>query len=230
MKIIVSLKDVVTCRILLQGGVGPDGKQVGVRMETTPTRGGEVVVRLFRRPEDVFPYSRTIRSGQEVPTLEELVYRYLGSSPYPCPLPDLGIMHVRQRDIHAWLNRHLETSPDDDGWIAYKTFGEHYRSPEHWKIEEGSEIVERVDTCKGKACSYGINVAPPLWIAGNLGFSKKIWRLLIPKKQNRIVVPFLTDGKFRCSRAILLHPIGSMLDLHKMIAPQMKEVYKWLVG
>jgi hypothetical protein len=94
-----------------------------------------------------------------------------------------------------------------DGIIAYKTFGETYKTPEEWKIEVGSVIKETVCFYREMSCAWGINVATKRWVI-NETHSGEIWKCLIRWEWlPGVVVPNATDGKIRCERVELLECI-----------------------
>ena len=91
----------------------------------------------------------------------------------------------------------------DEGYIAYKTFGSVYASPETWKIESGSIISENVNFNRTIECGSGINVAPLKWVRKN--YNGDIWKVLIRWEWLcGVCVPYNTDGKIRCERVELI--------------------------
>jgi hypothetical protein len=111
-------------------------------------------------------------------------------------LPDM----TKQFDFLQKLERTSE------GYICYKTFGEHYKSPDHWKIEDGSILDEFTDLSPHYDCSYGINVATMDWVKRQT--SGQIWKCLIRFEWLvGAVIPMNTDGKFRTSRVQLIEKI-----------------------
>ena len=94
----------------------------------------------------------------------------------------------------------------DEGYIAYKTFGSIYASPETWKIESGSIISENVNFNRTFECGSGINVAPLKWVRKNYnGDIWDIWKVLIRWEWLcGVCVPYNTDGKIRCERVELI--------------------------
>ena len=95
----------------------------------------------------------------------------------------------------------------EDGYIAYKTFGSCYDSPEAWKIEVGSVIEENVNFDRSTGCGSGINVAPLEWVRDNYP-NKPIWKVLIRWEWLcGVCVPYMTDGKIRCERVELLEVV-----------------------
>lgn len=98
----------------------------------------------------------------------------------------------------------LERTPD--GYICYKTFGEHYDSPKEWEIVEGSVITEFSDINMFEKCSFGINVATIDWVKQNT--RGQIWKCLIRFEWlTGVTIPFNTDGKFRASRIQLIEKL-----------------------
>jgi len=90
-----------------------------------------------------------------------------------------------------------------EGYVCYKTFGDHRNSPESWVIEENSILNEFCDMNIFQTCSHGINVATLDWVKTNT--RKQIWKCLI--KFEWLVgacVPLENDGKFRTSRVQLI--------------------------
>ena len=94
----------------------------------------------------------------------------------------------------------------DEGYIAYKTFGSIYASPETWKIESGSIISENVNFNRTFECGSGINVASLKWVRKNYnGDIWDIWKVLIRWEWLcGVCVPYNTDGKIRCERVELI--------------------------
>jgi hypothetical protein len=98
----------------------------------------------------------------------------------------------------------------DDGYIAYKTFGITYKTPESWKIEANSIIEETVNPDRCTTCGSGINVAPLNWVKKNYGSKgNQIWKCLIKWEWlPGVIVPYMSDGKIRCERVQLLEIVG----------------------
>lgn len=142
---------------------------------------------------------------------------------------DLTLMSVYNCDItkakglptqEEILDRLFEKT--NEGYIVYKTFGLMYKSPEYWKIKEGSIIEEELDGDRTKSCSYGINIAIKEWVLrvitqnqvlkfkGNSAYPchRPIWKCLISFDDlDKICVPYSTDGKIRCGRLKLLETV-----------------------
>ena len=91
----------------------------------------------------------------------------------------------------------------EEGYIAYKTFGSTYEPPERWRLENGEVITESCNPDRTCECGCGINVATLEWVKENsLG---KIYKLLIRYEWLAgVVVPYMTDGKIRTSRAQII--------------------------
>ena len=102
-----------------------------------------------------------------------------------------------------FLKENFETW--EEGYVAYKTFGERYAVPRGWDIKPGSVIAEVVNTDRGHLCGCGINVATLEWVRANNRSGVDIWRMLIRWEWlPGVVVPYDTDGEFRCERAELV--------------------------
>ena len=103
-----------------------------------------------------------------------------------------------------FLEAHFERT--DAGYIAYKTFGGSYASPESWKIESGSVISENINFDRCLECGCGVNVAPLDWVRNN--YSGDIWKVLIRWEWLcGVCVPYHSDGKIRCERVELIEII-----------------------
>ena len=102
-----------------------------------------------------------------------------------------------------FLKENFETW--EEGYVAYKTFGERYAVPRRWDIKPGSVITEVVNPDRGRLCGCGINVATLEWVRANNCSGVDIWRMLIRWEWlPGVVVPYDTDGEFRCERAELV--------------------------
>ena len=102
-----------------------------------------------------------------------------------------------------FLKENFETW--EEGYVAYKTFGERYAVPRGWDIKPGSVIAEVVNPDRGRLCGCGINVATLEWVRANNCSGVDIWRMLIRWEWlPGVVVPYDTDGEFRCERAELV--------------------------
>ncbi len=99
-----------------------------------------------------------------------------------------------------------ELEPDERGVIAYKTFGDNYFPPKHWVIKKGSEITEECHPNKTLECACGVNVSTKKWQLRH--GATNAWRVLIPwMSLVTVVVPYNTDGKFRCGHCVLLEEV-----------------------
>ena len=93
-----------------------------------------------------------------------------------------------------------------EGIIVYKSFCEHYPIPNDWKIEEGQIIEENCNFTRTNACGCGINVCTKKYAQKKL--EKEVWKLLIKWEWLcGICVPYHTDGKIRCEKAMLLERV-----------------------
>ena len=93
-----------------------------------------------------------------------------------------------------------------EGIIVYKSFCEHYPIPDYWKIEEGQIIEENCNFTRTNACGCGINVCTKEYAQKKL--EKEVWKLLIKWEWLcGICVPYHTDGKIRCEKAMLLERV-----------------------
>ena len=93
-----------------------------------------------------------------------------------------------------------------EGIIVYKSFCEHYPIPNDWKIEEGQIIEENCNFTRTNAYGCGINVCTKKYAQKKL--EKEVWKLLIKWEWLcGICVPYHTDGKIRCEKAMLLERV-----------------------
>lgn len=91
----------------------------------------------------------------------------------------------------------------ENGYIAYKTFGDQYTPPEKWKIKPGSIIEENVNFDRCDNCGCGINVAPIKWVKEH--YKGDIWKVLIRWEWLAgVCVPYNSKGKIRCERVELI--------------------------
>ena len=116
-----------------------------------------------------------------------------------------------------YMKNNFEFDEGRNGYIVYKTFGSMYLLPEYWIIKENSVIKEDCNIDRRKDCSYGINCANLNWVKDyNIckdvqflslrKYNLPIWKMLIKEEWlNDIVIPYATDGKFRCNKALLLN-------------------------
>ena len=102
-----------------------------------------------------------------------------------------------------WMKINLDRM--DDGYIAYKSFGSQFPPALTWEIEPGREIFEVVNPLPTLDCACGVNVSTLKWQGTNTG----IWKVLIKWEWlPSVVVPYNTDGKFRCERVLLLERVN----------------------
>lgn len=102
----------------------------------------------------------------------------------------------------SFMENYFKRVPE--GYIAYKTFGAHFRPNPHWKIEVGSILTETVNPNRQDSCGCGINVAPLKWVAKD-NDARPIYKLLIRNEWLMgVVVPFNSDGHIRCEKAEII--------------------------
>ena len=95
----------------------------------------------------------------------------------------------------------------EEGYVVYKVFNGCYASPAKWKVEPGEVITEEVNSCRTDECGCGINVAPLEFVKLNFP-GKDIYKLLIKWEWLAgVVVPYNTDDKIRCSRALIIEKV-----------------------
>ena len=105
-----------------------------------------------------------------------------------------------------YLNENFERT--NEGYIVYKIFGLYYNPPAYWEIESNSIIQEEVNYNRCNNCGCGINIATKEWVIKNNINKLPIWKLLIKWEWlPTVVVPYNTDGKIRCGKAMLLEEI-----------------------
>jgi len=104
-----------------------------------------------------------------------------------------------------WIAENLEACAD--GYFAYKVFGLHYTTPDYWNVEAGAILSEVCHSDRALLCACGVNVGTLDWVQKNAG-GKSYWKVLIrwPWLAG-VVVPYNTDGKFRCSRCELVEEV-----------------------
>ena len=104
-------------------------------------------------------------------------------------------------DAIDYISENFERT--DDGYIVYKTFGSNYESPGRWRLEKGEVITESCNYDRTCDCGCGINVATLEWVRKHS--RGKIYKLLIKYEwMAGVVVPYMTDGKIRTSRAQII--------------------------
>ncbi len=98
-----------------------------------------------------------------------------------------------------------------DGVIAYKAFGNTTRAPRpEWVIKPGSVISEAgCNPDRFANCGSGVNVASTLqWVRNNYPEAESYWRVLVRWQDlPNVVVPYGSDGKYRCTRITLLEKL-----------------------
>lgn len=104
-------------------------------------------------------------------------------------------------DASLYMEQNFERT--SDGFIVYKSFGECYDCPDYWEIKPGSIIEEIVDTDHTCETGCGINVGTKDYV--RIHATKPVYKLLIIYEWLiNVVVPFNTDGKIRCGKAMIL--------------------------
>jgi len=106
-------------------------------------------------------------------------------------------------DPVKWMSDNLEKTPS--GYIAYKSFGSNFASPNRWTVKRNHLISEVVNPLPTSDCACGINVSTLEWQKGRTN----VWRVLIKWEWlPSVVIPYNTDGKFRCGKVKLLKEIN----------------------
>lgn len=104
-------------------------------------------------------------------------------------------------DACLYMDQNFERTYD--GFIVYKSFGECYECPDYWDIKPGSIIEEAVDPDRTCEVGCGINVGTKDYV--RIHATKPAYKLLIIYEWLiNVVVPFNTDGKIRCGKAMIL--------------------------
>lgn len=94
-----------------------------------------------------------------------------------------------------------------DGYIVYKCFNSSHKAPVKWKIKSGEVLEEEVNSNRTDRCGCGINVAPLKQIKREYPRSK-IYKLLIRWEWlPGVIVPYNTDGKIRCAKAMIIDEV-----------------------
>ena len=108
-------------------------------------------------------------------------------------------------DSIDYLEKKFEKT--EEGYVVYKVFNGCYGPPAKWKVEPGEVITEEVNSCRTAKCGCGINAAPLEWVRREYP-KKDIYKLLIKWEWLAgVVVPYNTDGKIRCSRALIIEKV-----------------------
>ena len=104
----------------------------------------------------------------------------------------------------AWMSEELEKT--EEGYIAYKSFNSNFTPPPHWEIKNDAILSEVVNPLPTSDCACGVNVAVKTW--KDLP-EKGVWKVLIKWEWlPLVVIPYNTDGKFRCGRVKLIEKIS----------------------
>ena len=102
-----------------------------------------------------------------------------------------------------FLEKNFEKT--EDGYIAYKTFGDFYRK-ESWTVQKHAIITENVNFNRTRECGCGINVGTLDWVKSNC--KSEIWKVLIRWEWLcGVCVPYASDGNIRCERVELLEVV-----------------------
>lgn len=105
-----------------------------------------------------------------------------------------------------WMDKNLEKTKD--GYIAYKVFGLYHDVPKYWNVKENCIIGEHADLDRRNLDSYGINAGTLEHIKEENDTGLPIYKLLIRNEWlDEVVVPYGTDGGFRCCKALILEKI-----------------------
>ena len=128
---------------------------------------------------------------------------------------DLSYANLRSADLSGakglindidYLAENFEKT--NEGYIGYMIHGMYYTIPEHWKLQPNEIIEEVVNSNRTDTCGCGVNIATKEWIKRENPFVTKAWKVLIKWEWlPSVVVPYNTDGKIRCGRAMLLEEV-----------------------
>jgi uncharacterized protein YjbI with pentapeptide repeats len=104
-----------------------------------------------------------------------------------------------------WMRDNLKKS--QDGYITHKRIGKNktqYNKPSHWDIRPGAYLEEVVNPDPTNDCGCGVNCGTKEWC--DHAYKKAdLWECLIECEDlPSVVVPYNTDGKFRCGRVKLI--------------------------
>ena len=99
---------------------------------------------------------------------------------------------------------------DNKGLICFKRLGRtEYDAPSHWKIEPGAILTEVVNPLRTIGCGCGVNVGSLKWCANHY-MAADLWKVRIPiKALASVVIPYNTDGKFRCGMIELIEIVDT---------------------
>jgi len=112
-------------------------------------------------------------------------------------------------DPITWMKENFKT--DEYGYIVYKGIGNtDYSAPKYWNIKPGSFIEETVNPDRTTECGCGINFGTKEFIKSMFS-PKQLWKCRIRWEDlPGLVVPFVSNGKARCSRLELVEVIESI--------------------
>jgi len=104
---------------------------------------------------------------------------------------------------------------DELGYIVYKVFcsdtwDNYYIKPFNWKIKEGSFLKDTVNPDRTCECACGVNFATRKWCETQLTYRvpRTLWKCRIRWEDlPDVVIPYNFDGKGRCAKLELLHPV-----------------------
>jgi len=130
-------------------------------------------------------------------------------------LPETNLFKANLFDVRGlmsatdWLAEHLEKVPA--GWIAYKRVAEVMTWPKGWRESwphPAPGVVLRANVLPDRTCyGSGISLATLDWCREHYK-GAPLWRVLIRWEWAAgIVVPYRTDGEFRCERCELMEQV-----------------------
>lgn len=113
----------------------------------------------------------------------------------------IGLLTARK-----WMTENLER--DELGYLCYKRIGDtEFYQPSSWVIAPGSFIEEVVNPCPTIGCACGVNVGTRHWCDTHYQ-GADLWKCRIRWEDlPDVVVPYNTDGKFRCGRLELIEKV-----------------------
>ena len=141
---------------------------------------------------------------------------------------DLCYANLRDADLHGADLIHVNLSgadgllrasdwlsqfdADEHGLLVFKRIGQtSYKAPEHWGTTPGSFIEETVNPNRTEDCGCGVNFGTLEWVSKNYK-DAAVWVCRIRWIDLAdVVVPYNTDGKARCARLELLHPLNYLV-------------------
>lgn len=95
-----------------------------------------------------------------------------------------------------------------EGVICYKCFGKTtWKQP--WKGDIGEILTEVVNPDRSTKCGCGVNVCNKEWMENNPLNYKGVWRKILIRWIDLadVIVPYRTDGKFRCGKCEVINSI-----------------------